>query len=695
MAPEPRVAVRRSVCPHDCPDTCGMLVEVDLDSGRALAVRGDPDHPFTRGHLCAKVNRYLERVYSEDRVLHPMRRVGPKGKGEFERISWDEALATVAGKFAEVRDRYGAEAILPFSYAGTMGVVNHASVDGRFWYRLGASRLDRTICSAAGNAGYGYTMGAAMGADPETAAEAKFILAWGVNMVSTNMHQLPFIQAARRHGATFVLVDVHRNRTADVADHFVQLRPGTDAALALGLMNVIVEEGLYDAAFVAAHTVGFPALKERAREYPPERVAAITGVPAERIRWLARLYATTKPSFLRIGNGLQHHSNGGMAVRTITCLPALVGAWGQPGGGGYKSTSGYFKLNGAAIERADLLPSPAPRRISMNQLGEALLRAEPPVRALYVYNSNPAAVVPAQAKVLAGLAREDLFTVVHEQLLTDTAAYADVVLPATTCLEHMDLYRCYGHLYLQLAEPAIAPVGESKPNVEVFRLLSERLSLDDPCLRDSAEDIIRQALDTDSPYMAGITFERLRAEKIVRLNLPKPFVAFADGRFPTPSGKVEFYSERMERDGYDPLPTYVPPAEGLDSPDAALRARYPLALVTPPAHHFLNSSFANLPNALAHEGRPTLEIHPEDAAARGIGEGDLVRAFNDRGEAKVYARVAATVLPGVVVGMGVWWPRHSPGGTNLNATTPDRLADMGGGATFFSNLVQVEKAEQG
>lgn len=693
MASRARVEIRKSVCPHDCPDTCGMLAHVDRETGRLLAVRGDPEHPFTRGHLCAKVNRYVDRVYSADRVLYPMKRVGPKGAGEFARISWEEALDLVAARFVETRQHHGAEAILPFSYAGTMGVVNNASMDRRFFYRLGASLLDRTICSAAGNAGYAYTMGAAMGVDPETASAAKLVVAWGVNLVTTNLHQLPFIQAARRQGAIFVLIDVHRNRTAALADHFVQLYPGTDAALALGMMRVIVDEGLYDARFVAEHTVGFPELRQRLADYPVERVAAITGVPAERIRWLARLYATTKPSFLRIGNGLQHHTNGGMTVRTVACLPALVGAWGELGGGAYKSTSGYFKLNNAAVERPDLLPEPRPRRINMNRLGEALLAAEPPVKMLYVYNSNPAAVVPAQAKVMAGLAREDLFTVVHEQLMTDTAAWADVVLPATTCLEHMDLYRAYGHLYMQLAEPAIAPVGESRPNVDVFRDLAARLGFTEPCFQDTTEDIIRQALDVESPYMQGVTFQRLKAERIVRLNLPKPYVAFADGRFPTPSGKVEFFCTRMAADGYDPLPAYVPPAEGRDAPEAAaLRERYPLALVTPPAHHFLNSTFANLPEAIGHERRPMVELHPTDAAARGIVSGDLVRVFNDRGESLVYAEVAETVLPGVAVGTGIWWPRHSPGGRNLNATTPDRLADMGGGATFFSNLVQVERA---
>jgi anaerobic selenocysteine-containing dehydrogenase len=685
---------RRSVCPHDCPDTCGMLVELDPNDGRLLGVRGDPDHPLTRGHLCAKASRYHERVYSPDRVLHPLRRVGPKGAGHFERISWQEALATVTDRIVAVQKEFGEEAVLPYSYAGTMGVVNYGSMDRRFFYKLGASQLERTICSAAAGVGLGYTLGGAFGADPETVPEAKLVIAWGINVVTTNLHQMPLIQEARKRGATFVHIDVHRNRTANLADHFVQLYPGTDAALALGLMHVIVGEGLHDAQYLERHTVGFAALRQRLADYPPERVAEITGVPAETIVWLGRLYATTKPAFIRLGNGLQHHSNGGMAIRTIACLPSLVGSYGQPGGGMVKSNSGYFSLNSDAVERPDLLAGRRPRRISMNQLGEALLRAEPPVKLLYVYNSNPAAIAPAQAKVLAGLRRDDLFTVVHEQLLTDTAAYADIVLPATTCLEHLDLYKSYWHLYLQLAEPVLAPVGESKPNIEVFSLLAQQLGFAEPCFRDRAEDVIAEALDYPSPYLAGIDLARLRREGVVRLNLPgRPHVAFADGVFPTASGKLELYSERMRADGYDPLPRYDPPAEGHDSPAEDLRAIYPLALVTPPAHHFLNSSFANLPEPLRRELRPTVEIHPRDAASRGIADGDAVRVWNGRGASVVFALVRDTVLPGVVVGTGVWWPRHSPGGTNLNQTTPDRLADMGRGATFFSNLVQVAKAE--
>ncbi|MCL4465066.1 MAG: molybdopterin oxidoreductase family protein [Chloroflexi bacterium] len=671
-----------------------MLALLDPSDERLLGVRGDPAHPLTRGKLCAKVNRYHERVYSPDRVLHPLRRVGPKGAGRFERLGWDEALDVIAARIASVQGEFGEEAVLPYSYGGTMGVVNHASMDRRFFYKLGASQLERTVCSAAAGVGLSYTLGGSFGADPETVPEAKLVIAWGINVVTTNLHQMPLIQAARRHGAAFVHVDVHRNRTANLADHFVQLYPGTDAALALGLMRVIVDDGLHDAQYIERHTEGFASLRQRLSEYPPERVAEITGVPADTIRWLARLYATTQPAFIRLGNGLQHHSNGGMAIRTIACLPALVGSYGQPGGGLVKSNSGYFALNTDAVERPDLLAGRRPRPVSMNQVGEALLRADPPVKLLYVYNSNPAAIAPAQAKVLAGLRREDLFTVVHEQLLTDTAAYADIVLPATTSLEHLDLYKSYWHLYLQLAEPVLAPPGESKPNIEVFSLLARQLGFPEDCFRDRAEEIISQALDYPSPYLAGITWQRLRQEKIVRLNLPaRPHVAFADGVFPTPSGKVELFSQRMQADGYDPLPRYDPPAEGHDSPDVHLRSRFPLTLVTPPAHHFLNSTFANLPEPLRHERRPTVEMHPRDASPRGICEGDPVRVWNDRGASIVFAAVRETVLPGVVVGTGVWWPRHSPDGTNLNQTTPDRLADMGRGATFFSNLVEVEKAD--
>ncbi|MCC6179829.1 MAG: molybdopterin oxidoreductase family protein [Chloroflexi bacterium] len=680
--------VLRSVCPHDCPDACGMLVHVR--DGRIVRVAGDPEHPVTRGAICGKAARYAERVYGPDRVLYPQRRRGPKGSGAFERISWDEALDLIAERFRAIVDDHGAEAVLPYSFAGTMGVAGFASMDRRFFHRLGASRLAQTVCSVAGNVGYRYTVGGERGTDPETTGRARYIIAWGANLVSANMHQMTYVREAQRNGGTFVHIDVHRNRTSAFADRFVQLRPGTDAALALGMMHVIIRDSLYDAAYVAANTVGFDALRGRAAEYPPERVERVTGVPAEIVETLARDYATTRPAFIRIGNGLQHHDNGGMAVRTIACLPALVGAWRDVGGGAVKSNSGYAAMNTRALTRPDLLGERRVRTVNMNQLGHALTELrDPPVKALLVYNANPAVIAPDQTQVLAGLEREDLFTVVHEQVFTDTARYADVLLPATTHFEQTDLFSSYWHLYLNLAQPVIERQGESKPNVEVFALLAKRMGFEDACFDDDVEAILAQGLDNPAnPFLDGITLERLKEGGPVRLNVEQPHPAFADGHFPTPSGKLELSSERMASAGYDPLPTHIPLQEGGDGehqPDGP----YSLLFITPPNHFFLNSTYANMPSNIRSEEQPRLEIHPDDARARGIQHGDLVRVFNDRGDVHLTAQHTEDVRPGVVVSRGLWWGKHSPGGRGVNTTTPQRLADMGGGATFFSNLVEV------
>jgi anaerobic selenocysteine-containing dehydrogenase len=662
--------------------------------GRIVRVSGDPDHPVTRGAICGKAVRYAERMYSPDRVLYPQRRVGPKGEGCFERISWDEALDLIAERLHAVVDAYGPEAILPYSYAGTMGVTSFGSMDRRLFNRLGASQLARTVCSAAGNAGYDYTVGGKRGTDPETTSQARYIIAWGSNLASVNMHQLTYVRQAQRAGAMFVHIDVQRNRTTAFADRFVQLRPGTDAALALGMMHVIIRDGLHDAAYVQAHTVGFEALAERVRAYPPGRVARICDLSAEVVETLAREYATTRPAFIRIGNGLQHHDNGGMAVRTIACLPGLVGAWRDIGGGAVKSNGGYAAMNDAALTRPDLLAGRAPRTINMNQLGHALTELDgPPVKAMVVYNTNPAVIAPDQTRVLAGLEREDLFTVVHEQLMTDTARYADVVLPATTHFEQTDLYSSYWHLYLAIAEPAVTPLGEAKSNVEFFSLLAKRLGFEDECFADDVETLIAQALDNRAnPFLQGITLKRLKEGGPVRLNVEEPHPAFADGQFPTPSGKIELYSERMARDGLDPLPTHAPLNEGGDG-EQPPSGPYPLLFITPPNHFFLNSTYANMPSNVRSEERPRLEIHPEDARTRGILDGDAVQVFNARGDVQLEASLTEDVRPGVVVSRGLWWGRHSPGGHGVNATTPQRLADMGGGATFFSNLVEVSRLE--
>lgn len=684
--------VKKTVCPHDCPDTCAL--EVHVQDEKLIRVTGDADHPTTRGFICAKVRYYPERVYSSDRILTPLRRVGKKGEGKFEQVSWEEALRLIADKFKEIRAVYGGEAILPYSYAGTEGVLNNASMDRRFFHKLGACLLARTICSAAGKIGYAYTTGATYGSDPENISYARLIVSWGTNSSSQNIHILPLIKEARAKGAIYVHINPHRSEVAEKADYFLQIRPGTDAALALGMMHIIVKEGLQDADYVSRFTYGFDKLVERLEEYPPERVSEITGISVEEITHIACLYAKIKPSFLRVGWGFQRHSNGGMNMRTISCLPGLVGAWGQLGGGFLYSNGGMFPLNTQALERPDLMVK-TPRTINMVELGKVLTELnDPPIRALYVYNCNPATVAPNQKKVHQGLLREDLFTVVHEQVYTDTVDYADIVLPATTSMEHLDLYRSYWHLYLQLGEPVIPPVGESKPNTEVFRLLAQAMGFEDPCFKDSDEELIRQALKSDHPYLKGITLERLQHEKSIRLNTPSnPFIAFADGKFPTPSGKIEFYSERMKQAGWDPLPVYIPETESPEgSPD--LHQKYPISLINAGAKYFVNSSFGNLKSMLAKEKRPIIELHFEDAKARGISEGDRVRVYNDRGACFLYAKVGEAVPKGSAISFKSWWNKKTGFRGNLNQITSDELEPLGGGAVFYTNLVEVERAHK-
>jgi anaerobic selenocysteine-containing dehydrogenase len=680
--------VVHAACPHDCPDTCAMLVEVE--DGRATKVSGDPDHLPTQGFLCTKVARYLERVYNPDRLLYPMRRIGAKGEGRFERITWDEALGTIAERFQQISESSdGPEAILPYSYGGTMGIVNNGSMDRRFFHRLGASKLARTICSAAGGEGLRLTVGAKIGTDMENFHRARLIVLWGTNTLSSNIHLWPQIKEALANGARLIGVDPYRNHTHDHCHQLIQVRPGTDAALALAMMNVIIREGLEDRDYVDRYTLGFDKLRERAAEFPPARAAQICGITEDEIEGFAREYATTRPAVIRVNYGLQRHAGGGMAVRAVASLPALTGSWRDVGGGVLLSTSGMFAFDQKVLERPDLIPG-NPRTINMSRLGEALTEADPPVRAIYVYNSNPAAVAPDQSKVLAGFRREDLFTVVHEQFQTDTADYADILLPATTQLEHRDMIKPYGHYYLVYNEPAIPPLGEAKPNWEVFHLLARRMGFDDECFGDSDEDIIRQAIATDYAPLRGITLDQLKQKGWARLNLPETFAPFADGRFLTPSGKCEFYSDTLEQAGLDPVPAFIPPRE---SPDSApeLAARFPLQLISPPANSFLNTTFSHLSSFLKSEREPFIQLSAEDAKHRGIGDGDTVRVWNDRGECRLVARITDRVKPGVAVALSIWWNKLSPGHANVNQLVSQELTDIGAGATFFDNLVEVER----
>ncbi|SIP89499.1 Anaerobic selenocysteine-containing dehydrogenase [Aromatoleum tolulyticum] len=684
--------VVRAACPHDCPDTCAM--EVTVEDGRAVKIRGADDLPFTNGALCTKVAHYLERVYSDQRLLHPMKRVGRKGEGCFERISWDEALATIADKFASIAAD-DPRAILPYSYAGTMGLVQSESIDRRFFHRLGASLLERTICASAGAAGWKATMGASVGMDPEAIVDAKLILIWGGNPVVSNLHGWRYILEAKRRGAKLVCIDPWRSQTAEKCDLHLAPWPGTDGALALAMMQVLIADGLIDRDYIDAHTLGFDALAERVQPCTPEWAAPLTGLPVDTIRALAREYGSVKPAAIRLNYGLNRCAGGATVMRNIACLPALIGAWRHPAGGALLSTSGNFPVDQQALERPDLYTAHharAPRTINMATIGEALLTADdPPIRALYVYNSNPLAVAPNGTRVREGFLREDLFCVVHELFQTDTADYADILLPATTQLEHRDVHKAYGHLYALTNEPAIAPLGEAKPNSEVFRLLAARLGFTDAALFESDDEIAAQAFNRRDNRALGLDPETLRARGWARLNLPRPFAPFAKGNFPTPSGKCEFWSESLAQRGFDPLPGWVPPHESpVSSP--ALAARYPLAMISPPARNFLNTSFANLPRFREQEGGPKLELHPDDAARRGIVAGERLRIFNDRGAFHAQAVVTERVRPGLVVCPSVWWRKLSGDGENANAVTSPALTDIGGGPTFYDCLVEVSKA---
>jgi anaerobic selenocysteine-containing dehydrogenase len=685
----------RAACPHDCPDTCALLVTVE--DGVATEVKGDPDHPTTQGVLCTKVSRYVERTYHPDRILHPLRRVGKKGEGKFERISWDEALDEITTRLKSIAAR-DPQGILPYSYCGTMGLIQGESMSSRFFNKLGASQLERTICATAGATGYKYTIGGSIGTDIEHFQDSKLILIWGGNPIASNLHFWMRAQEAKRRGAKLIAIDPYRSLTAEKCHQHIALLPGTDAALALGMMQVLIAEDLLDRDYIESHTLGFDALKARAAEWTPERTAATCGISVEEVVNLAREYGQAarrnEPVAIRLNYGLQRVRGGGMAVRNIACLPALVGAWRHPAGGVQLSTSGSFPSNKVALYRPDLLGGRTPRTINMVTIGDDLLREASPdfgpkVEAVIVYNSNPVAVAPESPKVQQGFAREDLFTVVLDHFATDTVDYADIVLPATTQLEHTDAHWAYGHLYMVANNPAIAPLGESKSNAEIFRLIAQRMGFDDAAFRESDEDLAAYAFDKTSPRAVHFDWESLKRKGWQKLNMPD--APFAEGGFPTPSGKCEFYSSAMAADGLDPVPTYIPPYESAAS-NPELAAKYPLAMISPPARNFLNSTFVNVQSLRATEGEPHLDIHPGDAASRGIDHGDMVRIFNDRGSFSARARVTDKARQGLVVGLSIWWKKLASDGKNANEVTSQRLTDMGRAPTFYDLLVQVEKA---
>jgi anaerobic selenocysteine-containing dehydrogenase len=739
--------VVHAACPHDCPDACGVLITVE--DGRATRIQGDPEHPVTRGFLCAKVAKYLDRVYSPDRVLYPMRRIGPKGPvagqrscaphgqpkaavptqtdstQSWRRISWDEALDEIASRFRAITSEFGSEAILPYSFGGTLGALNGASMDRRFFHRLGASQLDRAICSAAGEAGLESVYGVKLGTEPEQFRHSKYIIAWAANIHGNNVHLWPFITEARRNGAKLVVIDPYRTRTAECADWYLPINPGTDAALALGMMHVIIGENLHDADYVSKYTLGFEQLREKVKQYPPERVAQWTGISAADIRKLAREYAGIRPSVIRLNYGVQRSEGGGMATRTICMLPCVIGSWKEIGGGLQMSTSGGAAFNTGRLKRPDLMKTALgrdARTINMVELGRVLNKLnDPPVKALFVYSSNPAAVCPRHDEVVRGLLRPDPFTVVHEQFFTDTTDYADIVLPATTFFEHKDLQKAYGHYYVQVSNQAIAPLGECRSNVELFRALAERMGFEEDCFRETVDEMIDGALDSADPWLAGIKRERLERGQ-VRLNVgnrapdakaaelrsagqPKaavptqanstqaltqaqaePFLPFAYGNFRTASGKAELYSEAVGALGLDPVADFTPPTE---SRHGKAEGALPLELLARKSDNFLNSTFSNVGSVQEMEEPGLLEISAADARARGIANGDRVRVFNRRGDILLKARVDGKVQPGVVSAR-LNWAKMTPGFQSINTLTSEKLADMGNSATFYSVLVDVE-----
>ncbi len=689
-----------AACPHDCPDTCSMIVTVDND--KILEVRGNPDHPYTDGRLCVKINHYEERVHSTDRVMHPLKRKGPKGSGQFERITWDQAIKEISDRWKAIIAKSGPTAILPYSYLGTQGILNGLNVGDPFFNKLGATISERTFCDSGASTAYMMTVGPTPGTDPESFAHSKYIILWACNTVSTNLHHWPIIDAAKKRGAKVIVIDPMKTRTSNHADWHIQIRPGTDTALAMGMINVVIAEGLIDKDYIDSYTVGFDELAERAKDYPAEKVARITGIPADDVRKLARDYATTQPSVIRIGVAVERHRNGGQTVRALTCLPALVGAWRHVGGGILQLPIWAFPMNWGNLMRPDFI-TPGTRVLNQWQLGQALtgeMRLDPPIESICVYNANPLVVAPEQDKVIKGLMREDLFTVVSEHFITDTARYADIVLPATTQMEQEEIMFSWGHFYLSYNNRAIKPQGECVTNTELFRRLAKAMGMDDPFFQRSDEQMIADSMDWANPALQGITIEDLKTKGFARLKLgtPDKYLPHAEGKFPTPSGKVELKASMAaggnfvvpvfrqgsndHQDGspVDPLPGYV---------EYENDAKYPLNIISPKNHSFLNSGYANIARQLGHAGDQYVMIHPNDAQARKIVDGGTVEVFNDTGRFRALAKVTEDVMPGVLASPLGYWASTSIGGSTVNAVNSARFADLGRAPTFSECRVEV------
>lgn len=665
-------------CHHDCPDSCGWVVTVEGSNGdrRAIKLRGNSEHPYSRGELCPKVNRFLDRVYHPDRILHPMARTGAKGDGAFKRVSWDEALQLVSERLHDVMERYGGESILPWWDAGTQGLIQMSSLDRRFFARLGASRLTGSLCGGTARAGVESTYGSGRTADPMDIRFSRFIVLWGTNTRLTNRHLWAFIEEARSQGAQVVSIDPVRTITAGSSDWFIQPLPGTDVALMLAVMNVLIAQRLVDQDYVDRFASGYADLAGRVAEWPPERAAQVCGLDVGEIVRFAVAYGTVRPSFIRTLIGAEHREHGAMFYRTLSCLPVLTGAWRERGGGLSRSVGSWFddQVNEAAFDVAS-----DARQISMNHLGRVLTDHAMGIHALFVWNGNPVVSVPNAAQTRTGLRREDLFTVVSEQFMTDTALFADVVFPATTEVEHLDVIPSWGHLYLGWNEPAIAPQGESVPNTELWRRLAAAMDFDDPEFSLDDEALIRSAL-------RDVDVDLLRRQGWIRLDLAEDLRPYAEGGFATSSGKAELYSEPLRRSGHDPLPSYVPARES-PTGDSGLFDRFPLVLITPKNHtRFLNSSYSHMHGQM--ESGPFVELDPVDAAGREINDGDMVAVWNDRAELRFPAKLSERLRPGVVLIPWGWWGE----GANANALTNDALTDWGGGVAYSDTLVEVGKA---
>jgi len=682
----------RGACPHDCPDTCGIITEVD--DGQAVKFYADPDHLITDGWLCAKVRPYLNHVYHPDRLQYPLRRVGAKGSGQWERISWAEAIAEIAKNWQDIITQYGGEAILPYSYSGTLGLVQMGVTSARLWNRLGASQLERAICGAAAEYAVQATVGARWSPAYQEVAQSRLVIIWGHNPITTAPHFMPFLKQAQRNGCRVIVIDPRATRTARGADWHIAPKPGTDGALALGMAQVIVAEKIHAEVWLENYTVGWPKFRDRLAEYPPSRVAAITGLAEQTIIDLAREYATTKPSLIKFADGVQRNRHGGQTTRAICALPAITGQYGILGGGLAYSTSGYLQWDKYALNHWEECPPPG-RSVNMNRLGAALMGqvSDPPIKSLYVFGANPMSASPNAGLIAQGLQRDDLFTVVHELFMTDTAQYADMVLPATSQLEQVDLHKAYGHTNVTYNQAAIPPLGESKSNWEVMGLLAQAMGFDEPWLHQTVDEVIEEVMSataTYNPALQGITLVQLKAGGAVPLTIPAG-PPFADLKFPTPSGKVELYSAKMAALGLEPLPCWVEVAEDYAPPDKPQGE--PLELLTGAAHHFVTTSMANQADLLEREGTPFIELHPEDAAARHIQHGEVVTVENGRGWCKLRVVITEAVRPGVAASPKGRWGQHDPFGDerHVNWTTSDALADMGGQSTFHSNRVWIRK----